>query len=375
LQKLKTIKKMKTIKHKYIIVGLLAIMLFTASCGTEQRNNTSSTTDTVSGKNKTQSVEVVKPQQRSFISDILITGTARPNQKIMLYAMESGYVQAIYKDIGDIIRKGEVIVKLVNPEVIRQYEQKKAQLEAKKSIYERLKSIRERTPALTSLQIVEEAQAEYLSFLAELKAIQDRLNFLQVKAPFSGKITKRMVDHGTLVQSGLTGGNPQAIIELQEMNPIRLTIPLPESDIAAINKETNVLVTFPELPGESFNVKVSRTAGALDPASKTMQVEMDIDNLKGLIKSGMYAKALIRISSREGVLSLPVTAQVIYKNHPFVLVVKNNIVKRIAVRKGLSNKDYFEVLNPEITENTMVITQGKGLVKPDQIVKPILKKE
>jgi multidrug efflux pump subunit AcrA (membrane-fusion protein) len=119
LQKLKTIKKMKTIKHKYIIVGLLAIMLFTASCGTEQRNNTSSTTDTVSGKNKTQSVEVVKPQQRSFISDILITGTARPNRKIMLYAMESGYVQAIYKDIGDIIRKGEVIVKLVNPEVIR----------------------------------------------------------------------------------------------------------------------------------------------------------------------------------------------------------------------------------------------------------------
>ena len=264
-------------------------------------------------------------------------------------------------------------VKLANPELVRQYEQKKAQLKAKQSIYERLKSTREKTPAITPLQLVENAEAEYFSITASLNAIKDRMNFLSVQAPFTGKITKRLVDHGALVQSGLTEDNPQGIFELQEISPIRLTVPLPESDITAIAKGMDVTVTFPELPGESFQAKVSRTAGALDPASKTMQVEIDIENPNGFIKPGMYAKALMQISRRESVLSLPVTAQWIFQNQPFVLIVKDDKVERVPLRKGLSNKDYFEALNPEITESSLVIVQGKGLVQPGQIVKPVLK--
>ena len=364
---------MKTIKHKYLVVGLLAASLFISSCSRGQQDGSGSTTDAVSENNKIQSVEVVKPQKRSFIAEVLITGTARPNQKVTLYAMESGYVQNIFIDIGDMVSKGEVVVELANPELVRQYEQKKAQLKAKKSIYERLKSTREKTPAITPLQLVENAEAEYFSINASVNAIKDRMNFLSVKAPFAGKITKRLVDHGALVQSGLTEDNPQGIFELQEISPIRLTIPLPESDVTAIGKGMDVTVTFPELPGESFRAKVSRTAGALDPASKTMQIEIDIDNPNGFIKPGMYAKALMQISRRDSVLSLPVTAQWIFQDLPFVLVVKNDKVERIPLRKGLSNKDYFEVLNPEITESTLVIVQGKGLVQPGQIVKPVLK--
>jgi len=160
---------------------------------------------------------------------------------------------------------------------------------------------------------------------------------------------------------------------LQEISPIRLTVPLPESDIAAVDKGMKVTVTFPELPGELFKVKVSRTAWALDPASKTMQVEIDIDNPKGFIRPGMYAKALMQISSRDDVISLPVTAQWIFQNQLFVLIVKDDKVERIPLRKGLSNKDYFEVLNPEITESSMVIVQGKGLVSHGMVVKSIEK--
>ncbi|MGR3301330.1 MAG: efflux RND transporter periplasmic adaptor subunit [Candidatus Scalindua sp.] len=360
-------------KYTYIIIGMLAASLFISSCSRGQQDGSGSTTDAVSENNKIQSVEVVKPQKRSFIAEILITGTARPNQKVTLYAMESGYVKNIFMDIGDMVSKGEVVAELANPELVRQYEQKKAQLKAKKSIYERLKSIHEKTPAITPLQLVENAEAEYFSVNASLNAIKDRMNFLSVKAPFTGKITKRLVDHGALVQSGLTEDNPQGIFELQEISLIRLTIPLPESDVTAIGKGMDVTVTFPELPGESFQAKVSRTAGALDPASKTMQVEIDIDNPNGFIKPGMYAKVLMQISRRDSVLSLPVTAQWIFQNLPFVLIVKDGKVERVPLRKGLSNKDYFEVLNPEITESALVIVQGKGLVQPGQIVKPVLK--
>jgi membrane fusion protein (multidrug efflux system) len=373
---------MKTIKHYYIAIALLIVTLFIASCGTNGKNEKHPATDSSHSavkaayeNNKIQAFKVVKPLQRSFIAEVLISGTARPNQQVTLYAMESGYVQSITKDIGDIVRKGEVIVELANPEVVREYEEKKAQLHAKSTIYERLRSTYEKTPALTPLQMVENAEAEYLAVKARVDAVRDRLNFLKVKAPFTGTITKRMVDHGTLVQGGLTQANPQGIVELQDTNPIRLTVPLPESDVAAVHKGMEVTVTFPELPGESFKAKLSRTAGALDPASKTMQAEIDINNAKGAIKPGMYAKVLMHVSSREGALSLPVTAQVVHQNQFFILVVRDNKVERIPLRKRLAMKDYFEILNPEITEESFVIVQGKGLVQPGQIVKPVLKTE
>ena len=223
--------------------------------------------------------------------------------------------------------------------------------------------------------MVEEAEAEYLSFKAALSAIQHRLNFLRVKAPFSGIITQRFVDNGALIQSGLTEDNPQSIVELQEVSPIRIIIPLPESDIGAINIGTKVEVSFPELPGEAFKASVTRSAGALDAASKTMQIEIDINNAKGRIKPGMYAKVILQTSSRKGVISLPVNAQLVYQNQFFVLVVKDGMVERTALRKGLSNKDFFEVLNSDITEESLVIVQGKGLVKSGQKVNPVIKTE
>jgi len=343
------------------------------SCNTEQIKHDDSTSDTISEHTKIQAVEVVKPEKRSFIADVLISGTAEANQQVILYAMISGYIQNIYKDIGDVVNKGDIIAELVNPDIIGQYEEKKAQLDAKKAIYERLKYIHKKTPALTTLQMVETAESEYLTISSSLNTIKNKLEFLHIKAPFTGKITKRMVDNGALIQSGLTEGNPQGIVKIQNMNPIRLIVHLPESDIAAIGKGMEVNVTFPELPGEAFKTKVSRIAGALDPASKTMQIEIDINNTKGIIKPGMYAKALMQISNRKDVISLPVTAQWIFQNQSFILIVNGDKVERIPLRKGLSNKDYFEVLNPEITENSLVIIQGKGLVQPGQVVNPIIK--
>lgn len=360
------------IKNKYILFCFLGFLLF--SCGDELKTNKNSAETKISEKQKIQAVEVVKPQKRAFNAEILITGTAQPNQKVMLYAMESGYIQNIYKDIGDFVNKGQSIASLANPEVSRAFDEKKAILKAKKSIYERLKSIQEKTPALTSLQMVEDAEADYLTAKAAFNVFQDRFSFLQVQAPFSGIITKRMVDKGALVQSGLTQTNPQGIVEIQQINPIRLTLPLPESDVASIKKGMEVNVSFPELPSKSFAAKVSRTAGALDLASKTMQVEIDIKNPKNTIKPGMYAKAKMQITSRENVLSLPVTAQLIAQNQAFVLIVRNEKVEKIPLRKGLSNKEYFEVLNAEITEEDLVIVQGKGLVQAGQKVKAVLKK-
>ncbi|NQU52454.1 MAG: efflux RND transporter periplasmic adaptor subunit [Bacteroidetes bacterium] len=234
---------MKTSNYRYQFLLLTTVAVLTVSCNSNTKQE--STNSAISDEGKIQTVEVVNPQKRSFTAQRLITGTAQPNRKVTLYAMESGYVESIQKDIGDAIREGEVIATLKNPELTRQLENKQAQLEVKTTMYERLKSIYKKTPALTSIHVVENAEADYLSANAEVNIILDRLGFLQVKAPFSATITQRFIDKGALVQSGLTQSNPQGIVELQQLNPIRLTIPLPESDIAIIQKGTEVSVTFP----------------------------------------------------------------------------------------------------------------------------------
>jgi len=356
---------------KSLIFGLIVVLVLTAlaSCQSEIEEKT----DQGAESEKIQRVEVILPEERSFTAEILITGTAMPNQKVMLHAMESGYVKAVHKDIGDLVQKGSVIVELSNPELYRMNQKLTALVDAKKAIYERLQSTMEKTPDLTSKQMVEDAEAEYLSANAELNAIKDRQGFLTVTAPFKGIITRRLVDNGAMVQSGISNTGATAIVEIQEIDPIRLTIPLPETDAAVVKEGMEVSILFPELPEKPYKATISRTAGALDFASKTMQVEIDLPNPNGKLKPGMYAKVTMLISNRENVLSLPVTAQFMYQDEPFLLIVEEGVVDRIPLRKGLANKDYFEVLNPEIDSETQVIIQGKGLVKAGHTVEAVLK--
>ena len=363
---------MKFLKNKYRLLFILVsgYCFLVTSC---QEADTKLGETNIKKSNKNQTVEVVHPSSQSFEAELLITGTAMPNQNVLLHAMESGYVKSMHKDIGDVVRKGDLIAQLENPELFRLNQKLQAHLDAKKAIYERLQKTYDQTPDLTPMQLLEEAKANYIGAMTELNVINDRQNFLRVTAPFSGVITKRFVDNGALIQSGIKNSNATALVEIQEINPIRLTIPLPESDAGSIKKGMEAQVTFPELQGEPYVAKISRTANALDFESKTMQVEIDLPNRSKKIKPGMYAKVLLKTSSRENVLSLPVTAQVLFEDEPFILVVKNNIVQRVRLRKGLENKDFFEVLNSDLGKDDQVIIQGKGLVKPGQQVTAIEK--
>lgn len=369
---------MTTLKNTML---LAVISLWLVSCGKEGGTKANGTaagpaTSVPEGQNnKTRTVEVVKPVKRSFTASSRIAGKVIPNQKVMVHAMESGVLRTIRKDIGDRVKGGEVIATLSNPDLNRQKKLLLVVVNGKKKTYDRLKSVHDKTPALTPLQMVEDAETAYLSAKTELEGVEDRMRYLQVRAPFSGTVTKRFVHKGAMIQNGVDNTNAQALLEIQQTDPVRITIPFPESDVAALNDDMEINIHFPQLPGQTFTSKISRTAGALDPLSNTMMVEVDVPNPKGTIKPGMYAQTDLKLASSKAGFSLPITAQVLYEDAYFVMVVKDNVVERIPLQKGLSNADYFEVLNADINAQTMVIVKGKGLVKPGQTVDPILKAE
>lgn len=357
-------------------ITILTVAVLVESCNSQSSPATEKKVALAADTNmKIPTIEVVRPKPRDFTATINIVGTARPNQVVQLHAMESGYVQRMYKDIGDPVKAGEIIAQLVNPEVSRQYQKQKALMEAKKSIFTRLDGIAEKTPALTTMDQVENARADYESTLAEFNATADRIGFLKVKSPFKGVVTKRFVDKGALMQSGIA--NPQAapIVEVMELETIRLAVPLPESDVSAVEVGSKASIIFPELAGETFEAEVSRISRALNPKSKTMDVEIDVANPDLHIKSGMYAQVNMQVSSRENVLSVPNTALVVYQDDFFIYTVENEQVQRIPIRRGLNNKDYFEILDANIQPSTQIVVRGKNLIEPGMRVKPIQKTE
>ena len=365
-----------SLKQPNNIISILCLLFIAVGCNssTEKEGNSEGVESVFQEEINTSSVEVVQPSYHSFISRTMITGVAKAYRKVMVHPMESGYVQSIGKDIGDLVYANDAIAVLYNPELLRDAEKLKAELIAKKSIYERLNSIQENTPSLSPIQQLEAAEAAYLSTQADLRAINDRISLLTVKAPFTGRITKKMVNVGDLVQSGINNSGTKPLVELQQTHPIRLTITVPESDASFIKVGLLSQINFPELPDGNYSEKVTRTAKALEASSKTMLVEIDIPNKSEAILPGMYAKVTMELSSRDNVLSLPSKTKTMIDDAPHILVVNNGVVEKIALEIGLENANYYELLNSNINDSTLVISRGKSLVKTGNKVYPVLKK-
>jgi len=348
-------------------------------------------------------VLVSHPQTHSFNAALQLTGTARPNQAVKLYAMTSGFLQQLKADIGDFVKPGQVLAVLENPELHRDqqrleallrekkswYERLKrtpqmsptgAELKGKKTAYERLNSIYQKTPQLTTIADVENAQADYQRLqalaLAELEkaeadysSLQAQFNvlllqikFLTLKAPFAGVIVNRYADKGALIQNGMNNANTQPLFELQDLQTIRVQIDVPETNVALVDKQSQADITFPELPEAHYSAAISRMAYGLNETTKTMRVEIDLPNPDFKLRSGLYAKVALQNSQRKTVLTVPNEAIGNIKGQSFVYAVNNGTVKKVEVKTGLHDGQATELLNPLLKEADTIIVQGKELV-------------
>ena len=346
-------------------ITLLAFLLLSCSDSENQQSKKTIQTE------KNTNVKVVNPQQRSFTSTLQIIGNALPNKQVNIHAMEGGFLSDLKKDIGDKVQKGDVLAVLNNPELTRELEINKVAKQVAEANYLRFKKVIAKTPELTTLQEFEKVEATYLMANAKYKATANRDSLLTIRAPFSGVITTRNVELGALIQSGINNTNTAALFEIMDMKIIRLTIALPETEVDNISKGMQAEISFTELPGEQFSAQVSRMANAIDNRTKTMQVQLDIPNRNGKIKAGMYANVAIQLQSTGDKISLPNEVLIAIKSEFFILQVKDGIVKRTLIKKGLSNTQFFEVLSNEINENSKVIVEGKAMVKEGMKVKAI----
>jgi membrane fusion protein (multidrug efflux system) len=169
-------------------------------------------------------------------------------------------------------------------------------------------------------------------------------------------VTERWVDPGDLIQPGTT-----KLLHFMQTDPIRIRIHVPESDVPSVRPESRARITFDELPGKKFEAQVSRIFWALNRNTKTMAVEIDLKNPDRALRPGMFARVEVGLDERPGALVLPAGALITEKKKSFVFVVRDDVVKKVAVRVGFDDGIEFQVAEG-VSEQDEIVVTGKNLV-------------
>ncbi|MHA6203576.1 efflux RND transporter periplasmic adaptor subunit [Dyella soli] len=264
-------------------------------------------------------VAVVTPTRAPVQQMLVLPGEVEAYQQASIYARTSGYLSHWYADIGTHVQRGQRLAEIDAPEVDAALEQARSDAATAAANYDIARTTAARwQEMLKDNAVSRQASEENVStmkakqaMLAAAQANVSRLvqlqSFEKVEAPFAGVITVRNVDTGALIDAG-NGGTPAALFQLAEIDRLRVFVDVPQDQAADVGAGTTAELTLPQFPGRVFPGTVARTSGAIDPASRTLRVEVDMDNADGSVQPGAFAQVSLALATARPGLSLPVNA-------------------------------------------------------------------
>ncbi|MGD0912316.1 MAG: efflux RND transporter periplasmic adaptor subunit [Terracidiphilus sp.] len=251
-------------------------------------------------------VTVVLPTPGAASQEIVLPGNTEPFNDTPIYARTNGYLKRWYVDIGAHVAQGQLLAEIDTPEIDQQLEQARADLKNAQANEQLAQITATRWQNLlktnsVSRQETDQAvsdlaarQASVDSMIANVHRLEELQSFEKVYAPFAGVITARNTDIGALINAG-AGGTPQELFHMAAVNRLRIYVAVPEVDSLAAQNGARAMLTFDEYPGETFAGTIVRNSDSIDLASRTLNVEVEIDNAQGRIKTGAYASVHLKL--------------------------------------------------------------------------------
>lgn len=315
-------------------------------------------------------VQALKPVRRDIVRSLTIPANISPWQQATLYGKVSGYLKWIGFDKGDAVKQGQLLAVLDAPEIEDQYKQAEADYAIKKVTYERYLSVWQDNHDIIAKQDVDVAKAAADSAKHQRDSRRNLLEYTKVYAPFSGVITARFADTGALIQSA-TGSATQAapLFTIMDLSKLRVYISVPQETALLAKAGVPVTLTSRELPGREFKATITRTTQALDPATRTLLVEVDLPNEKRELDPGMFLNATLFLEQHPNSLALPPVAIVSGKtrDEKWVFVVEQGKARRIPIRTGIDDGVWVEVVDG-LTGDEQVVVVGKSSLTDGQAV-------
>jgi multidrug efflux pump subunit AcrA (membrane-fusion protein) len=360
------LKKMK-MKNLYkisfyntaLLVGLVALVALISSCS-DGANNTNNSIEkgTLELKNTLVLVETVTPTMQNFAKELKVVGTVEPLQWVDILPLESGQISQVL---------------LVNPIITREVEALKVEAEAATKQLFRIREASASAPGIISAHDLDIAEATASRALVALSSGEDRLRFLEVRAPIKGVISARNAHPGAVVENGLTSPSQLPMLEIVQCANVRIHLPYPERDMRFIFEGADIELTFPDLD-RKISTKVSRVAASIDANSRTIDVMVDLDVKDCSLSPGIYVEGALMGGSRDSIMSLPAGVRFIENGLPFACVIIDGFVKKVPLTIHAENKESIAFSSEDTDLYDEFIITGRNLVSEGEAVKTQLRK-
>ena len=352
-------------KRRYGCTFLIAALLLTGltAWGIHKRIKAHADLEVSTKANARLTVAVTRPQPSPASNELVLPANVQAFLETPIYARTNGYLKKWYADIGTKVKAGALLAELETPEVDQQLHQTQAAEAQAAANLDIAQKTNDRWQALLKTHYVSQQEADqYAAQLhareadlraakADVQRLRAMQSFKQVRAPFDGTVTARLVDVGALI----TDGTSQQLFRLAQAHLLRVYVHVPQSYSAGVHIGLDAELLIPEHPAGHFVGKVVHTSGAIDPASRTLYTEVQIPNPKGELLPGAFGRVRFTLQDTTPSMMIPATALLFRAQGTQVAIVgEQGKVRLQAIKLGRDLGPTLEVTEGLKTEDRVV---------------------
>ena len=324
-------------------------------------------------------MSVVLPKQAEPDQDLILPGNVEPYITSPIYSRTNGYLKKWYFDIGAHVKAGQLLAVIETPEVDQQLQQARSTLLTAQANLELATITKTRYQRLlktnaVSQQDVDNAVGTYNANKAIVEADQAAVqqyaalvSFERIYAPFDGVITARNTDIGDLINSGSSGGVKTDLFHIAQPGTLRVYVNVPEEYSRGIKDGMTALLTLAEFPGRKFQGKVVRTADAINVTTRTLLIEVDVENPTGTLLTGSYAEVHLQIPTQGSTYLIPVNTLLFRSEGLRVGVVRDGKVVLTPVTPGHDFGNEIEIVAGLQSSDQIIVNPPDSIVQGQKV--------
>jgi RND family efflux transporter MFP subunit len=301
-------------------------------------------------------VQVVSPQESAPDEEIVLPGNTQAFTDAPIFARTNGYLKRWYFDIGARVKQGQLLAEIETPEVDHQLEQARADLKTALANLATAKITADRWQSLLKTNSVSQQETDQFvgnyhamqatvdANAANVRRLEELQSFEKVYVPFDGVITARRTDIGALINAGASGP-AQELFRLAAIDTLRVYVAVPQVYARAVRPGATATLTLDEFPGQSFSGTIARDANAIDQASRTLLVEVDVENRDGRLLPGAYVRVHLTLPKEIRSVTVPANTLLFRAEGLRVGVVRNGRAELVPITLGRDYGSIVEVVS------------------------------
>ena len=369
----------RTRKTWLVLATALALVAVVLYWGIWSRVRTGKAVSAETVQAAVTAVSVVSPKQSVPTQETILPGNVQPFISSPIYSRTNGYLRKWYVDIGARVKQGQLLAVIDAPEIDQQVEQSNSNLNTAKANLALAEITRNRYQGLlkskaVAQQDVDNAEGTYNANKtiveadqANVKQLQAMQSFERIYAPFDGVVTARNTDIGDLINSGNAGGGKTDLFHIAQPGTLRVYVNVPEEYSQGMKDGTSAELSLAEFPGRKFKGKLVRTSDAINITTRTLLIEIDVQNPTGTLLTGAYAEVHLAIPSQASTLVVPVNTLMFRSEGLRVGIVRDGKVVLAAVTPGHDFGNAIEIVSGLKADDKVIVNPPDSIISGQEV--------